>query len=246
MGESQGILPSTEFSSHRPDYSLAEILEPNTENCEFIVQGSEIPNGFDHQSNGNSISFMVGWNWRFPYPFAVCVALGPTNGSCDYVVDIDINGCLEIRYASVFLEKSESSRLWFFFGPLCEWENELSYLNLSKQSHFKVTHRIKMENCYYHRELMDSTAMIKKLGVHVECICSPHKSSLPLLPLFPSSCNEGDIGHANAMETTNTTGFEYDLKGFQGELNMSLLVLEFANDDFDFNLCPPWKKKRTS
>ena len=167
---------------------------------------------------------MVSRNWRFPYPFAVYVALGPANGSCDYVVDVDINGCLEIHYADVFLEKSESCRLWFFSRPLCEWENELRYLNLSKQSHFKVTYRIKMENCYYHKEPMDSMAIIKKLGVHVECICSPHKSSLPLQPLFPSSCNEGDIGPANAMETTNTTGFEYDLKGFQGDLNMSFSV----------------------
>ena len=92
MGESQGILPSTEFSSHRPNYSLAEILEPNTENCEFIVLGSEIPNGFDHQSNGNSISFMVGRNWRFPYPFAVCVALRLTGRSCNCHVWVDVNG----------------------------------------------------------------------------------------------------------------------------------------------------------
>ena len=62
---------------------------------------------------------------------------------------------------------------------------------------------------------MDSTAIPKKLGVHVECICCPHKSSipdsLPLLPLFPTSCNEGDSVHTIAMETTNTTGFEYVL-----------------------------------
>ena len=66
---------------------------------------------------------------------------------------------------------------------------------------------------------MDPIAIIKKLGVHVECICCPHKSyvpnSLPLLPMFPTSCNEGD---------SNTIGFEYGLKGFHGDLNMSLSI----------------------
>ena len=100
--------------------------------------------------------------------------------------------------------------------------------NLSKQSHFKVLCRIKMYKSYLPGWPMDPTASPKKFGVHVECICCPHKSSvpdsLPLLPLFPTSCNEGDLGHANAMETTNTTGFEYGLKGFHGDLNMSLSV----------------------
>ena len=107
----------------------------------------------------------------------------------------------------------------FFFGYLCGRDE----LKLSKQSHFKVTCRF---ISYDHP--MDATAIIKKLGAHVECIYCPHKSSipdsLPLLPLFPTSCNEGDSGHAIAMETTNTTRFEYGLEGFQGDLNMSLSI----------------------
>ena len=56
-------------------------------------------------------------------------------------------------------------------------------------------------------------------------------NSQHLQPLFPTSCgsnldhkvlhNGGDLGHA--METTNT-GFESGLKGFHGNLNVSLSV----------------------
>ena len=46
-----------------------------------------------------------------------------------------------------------------------------------------------MDYVFSYEETMDSMAIPKKLGVHVECICCPHKSSipdsLPLLPLFP-------------------------------------------------------------
>ncbi|KAK7835214.1 protein suppressor of npr1-1 [Quercus suber] len=187
----------------------------------FPVPGSEIPDEFNHQSDGNSISFMVDQNRRFPYIFAVSFALGPTNGYCEFGIYVDVNG-FKIECGSVHLEKSESCSLWFFAGPLCEWKK----LNLSKQSHLKVI--VKMENYYDHEESMDPTTIMKKFGVHVECICCPHKSSipdsLPLLPLFPTSCNEGDSRHAIAMETTNATGFEYGLKGFQGDLNVSLSI----------------------
>nr|POE81866.1 hypothetical protein CFP56_08192 [Quercus suber] len=164
---------------------------------------------------------MVDQNRRFPYIFAVSFALGPTNGYCEFGIYVDVNG-FKIECGSVHLEKSESCSLWFFAGPLCEWKK----LNLSKQSHLKVI--VKMENYYDHEESMDPTTIMKKFGVHVECICCPHKSSipdsLPLLPLFPTSCNEGDSRHAIAMETTNATGFEYGLKGFQGDLNVSLSI----------------------
>ncbi|KAK9987696.1 hypothetical protein SO802_027935 [Lithocarpus litseifolius] len=187
----------------------------------FLVPGSEIPDEFNHQSDGNSISFMVGQNWRFPYHFGVCFALGPTNRDCNFDIYIDVNG-FEISCRSFFIEKIKSCSLRFSSIRLHEWKK----LNLSKQSHLKVT--IKMAKHSYHKESMDPTAFVKKWGALVECICCPHKSSvpdsLPLLPLFLTSCNEGDLGHANAMETTNTTGFEYGLKGFHGNLNMSLSV----------------------
>nr|POE78844.1 hypothetical protein CFP56_71822 [Quercus suber] len=126
-------LPSTEFS-HPLHHSIDEVF--NWGYGSFLAPGSEISKEFNHQSDGNSISFMVGQNWRFPYPFAVCVALGPTNRYCDCLVEADDNG-FQIHNDSVFLEKNESCRLWFSSGLLCKQENEL---NLSRQSHFKGFH----------------------------------------------------------------------------------------------------------
>ena len=196
--ESQGVLANRVHEGERNQLPSNAFLHPlyrfiieafDWGYDSFLAPGSEILDKFNHQSNGNSISFLVGRNWRFPYPFAICVPLGPTNRFGDYLVHVDVNG-FGIFYNRVFLEKSESCHLCFSSAPLYEWEKEL---NLSKQSHFKVTCSI---NCWNHREPMDPIAIIKKLGVHVECICCPHKSyvpnSLPLLPMFPTSCNEGD------------------------------------------------------
>ena len=88
---------------------------------------------------------MVGRNWRIPYLFAVYVALGLTNGYCEFDIYVDING-FKTKWGSVHL--SESCSLWFSSGPLCEWEK----LNLSKESHLKVT--VKMVKRYNHRKSM--------------------------------------------------------------------------------------------
>ena len=115
--------------------------------------------------------------------------------------------------------------MWFICESMYDREKKLKDSNLSKQSHFEVICRIGKYRGLGYRKPMDPTAIPKKLGVRVECICCPHKSSipdsLPLLPLFPTSCNEGDSVHAIAMETTNTTGFEYDSKRFHGVVNVT-------------------------
>ena len=225
VGESQGVLADgvhegerNQLHSDESSYLLYRSMGY------FQALGGEIPDEFNHRNDGNSISFVVR-NSRC-IPIAICVAFGPTNESYHFVVEFVANG-LEIQHKGVFLEGSES-RLWFISNPLYEWEKKLRGSDLSNQSHFEVTCRIKMYKGYHYGWSMDPTAIPKKLGVHVECICCPHKSSvpdsLPLLPMFPTSCNDGDLGHANAMETTNTSGFEYGLKGFHGDSNMSLSV----------------------
>nr|POF27454.1 hypothetical protein CFP56_08791 [Quercus suber] len=237
--ESQGVLTDRVHEGQRNQLHFNESSHSLYRSIGgyFQAPGCEIPDEFNHRNDGNSISFLVGRNSRC-IPLAVCVAFGPTNKSYQFVVEIVVNGCLEIEYDSVFLEESESCRIWFISNPMYEWEKKLRDSNLSKQNHFEVICRIKMyyeylskKKMYYvfsNEETMDPMAIPKKLGVLVECICCPHKSSipdsLPLLPLFPTSCNEGDSVHAIAMETTNTIAFEYDLKGFHGDLNMSLSV----------------------
>ena len=243
IGESKGVLadrvyegernplPSTEFSHllHRSIDEIDEILELDTK---FLVLGSEIPDGFNHQSNGNSISFMVGQNWRYPYPFAVCIAFAPTNG-CSFPVEVEVNGCSGICYADVFLQKSESCHLWIFSTPLCAWEKELRDSNLSKQGHFEVICKI-------------TKPVIKRWGVHVECICCPRKSfvldsnaSVRDPPQVPDTSNGSNfvLGQIDLVGSTISGGFD---------LGSSSMTHEFVNDDFDLNLSPPSKKKGTS
>jgi hypothetical protein len=58
---------------------------------EFKVPGNEIPNWFNHQSVGSSISFWIGP--EFP-TFALCLAFGKEDACLIlmYHVDISING----------------------------------------------------------------------------------------------------------------------------------------------------------
>ena len=208
VGESQGVLADRVHEGVEYSDPLYHSI------AYFQAIGCEIPDEFNHQNDGNSISFLVR-NSRC-IPLAVCVAFGPTNKSYHFGVEFVVNGCLEIQHGGVYDFGSESP-LWFISNPMYEWEKKLRASNLSKQSHFEVICRVKMYE----------GSPPKKLGVLVECICCPHKSSipdsLPLLPLFPTSCNEGDSVHAIAMETTNTTGFEYDSKRFHGDLYVSFL-----------------------
>ncbi|XP_050263108.1 TMV resistance protein N-like [Quercus robur] len=204
-GESQGVLADrvhegerNQLHSDESSYSLYHSIGY------FQAPGFEILDEFNHRNDGNSISFLVGRNSRC-IPIAVCVTFAPTNESFGYVVQFVVNGCSEYQCSGDFKEGDESCRMWFISNSMYEWEKKLRDSNLSKQSHFEVICSIRMDKDYLFEEPMDPMAIPKKLGVHVECIYCPHKSSIPnslsLLPLFPTSCN--------------------DLKGFHGYLNVS-------------------------
>ena len=108
----------------------------------FQALGCEIPDEFNHQNDGNSISFLVRNSKCIP--LAVCVAFGPTSEYYKFVVEFVVNCYLEIQHGGVYLEGSESCCLWFISNPIYEWEEKLRDSNLSKQSHFEVICRIKM------------------------------------------------------------------------------------------------------
>nr|POE81848.1 disease resistance protein rml1a [Quercus suber] len=209
VGESQGILADRVHEGDRSSHVLYRSIGF------FKAPGFEIPDEFNHRNNENSRCI----------PIAVCVTFVPINEYFIYMVDFVVNGCSEYKRSGLFKEGSEACRMWFISNSMYEWEKKLRDSNLSKQSHFEVICRISRHRGHGYKKPMDPTAIPKKLGVHVECICCPHKSSipdsLPLLPLFPTSCHEKDSGHAIAMETTNTTRFEYDAKRFHGYLNVS-------------------------
>nr|POE81857.1 hypothetical protein CFP56_08184 [Quercus suber] len=209
VGESQGVLADRVHEGDRSSHSLYQLIGI------FEAPGFEILDEFNHRNDENSRCI----------PIAVCVTFVPINESFNYGVKFVVNGCSYYQYGGAFIEGSESCRIWFFSNSMYEWGKKLRDSNLSKQSHFKVICRISRLERFFDKKPMDPTTIPKKFGVHVECICCPHKSSipdsLPLLPLFPTSCHEEESGHAIAMEKTNTTGFEYDAKRFHGHLNVS-------------------------
>ena len=175
---------------------------------EILLPGTEIPKSlkFNHQSFGNSISFKVGC--KFP-KLAVCVAFRSAEahiGRRRFEVHVSVNGCKWI-FKYIITEESYEE-LWLISKSL--WQFNLP--DLSEQNQVEVEVKCEMEDCNVSGRLSEVENQIKWLGVNVKCICCPQKSDdlndtelPPLQPFFPTSY-----------------GFEPGLKGFLGDLNVSL------------------------
>nr|XP_023916987.1 TMV resistance protein N-like [Quercus suber] len=205
------LFDDSEFESDSESKSDSEI--------EILLPRTEIPKSlkFNHQSFGNSISFKVGC--IFP-KLSVCVASRSAEAHIDrqFWVHVSINGCKQIfkyRYLGDSCEE-----LWLFSKSL----GQLNKPNLSEQNQVEVEVR-----CEIGYELGNHTDFIKWLGVNVECICCPQKSDITYLPL-PSDRN--GCGSSSVLNDTElppfqpvcptSYGFEPGLKGFLGNLNVSL------------------------
>ena len=237
-----GILPNTSCEGARSNLSintqLSDDFASKTESEDegitrfIIAPGAEIPKWCNHQSVGNYISFWVGR--KFP-KIALCIALGQNESHQHVSVYFYINGCGNNVYLSSTFEEI-SSHLWLV--PLCHsfLQNHLDNSYPSEQNHVEFVYEIRPKR--YHRRHCPSykprpknPMVVKRWGVHVECICCSRKAGisyfpfqsaksssvhdnskpLPLLALFPSSSasdmdrrnfnNEGDLGIS--IETTN-------------------------------------------
>nr|POF10664.1 phosphoinositide phosphatase sac7 [Quercus suber] len=96
VGESQGVLADRVHEGDESSHPLYRSIGY------FQAPGCEIPDEFNHQNDGNSISFLVR-NSRC-IPLAVCVAFGPTNESYHFVIEFVVNGCLEIQHSGRYAE----------------------------------------------------------------------------------------------------------------------------------------------
>ena len=237
-----GILPNTLWEGARTNLlintELSDDFASKTESEDegitrfIIAPGAEIPKWCNHQSVGNYISFWVGR--KFP-KIALCIALGQNESHQHVTVYFYINGCGNYVYLSSTFEEN-SNHLWLV--PLCRsfLQNHLDDSYPSEQNHVELVYEIKPKryhrrHCPSYKPRPQNPTVIKRWGVHVECICCSHisgisyfpfqsaKSSsvhdnskpLPLLSLFPSSSasdmdrrnfnNEGDLGIS--IETTN-------------------------------------------
>ena len=121
-----------------------------TNELSFKVPGNEIPNWFNHQGVGSSISFWVGPG--FP-KFALCLLFGTEDDDFECFVDISINGRRE-KFSHTYFYAHRYDHLWFYWSPdSFQWLfKDLNHVEL-----WCMTDRVRNT--------------IKRIGVHVECIC---------------------------------------------------------------------------
>ena len=136
-----------------------------TDGLSFKVPGNEIPNWFNHQSVGSSISFWVGPGFT---EFALCLVFGTNNGDDHYdcYVDISINGRKQ-EFTEDWFYRVRYDHLWFCWGKdsISGWH--FRDLNLGDRNHVELFCRTTVD-CQPTTILPN---IIKRIGVHVECIC---------------------------------------------------------------------------
>ncbi|KAF3943533.1 hypothetical protein CMV_029920 [Castanea mollissima] len=186
----------------------------------LVLPGSEIPKWFNHQSDGNSISFWVGRDCDY-HKFVYCVVLGLNQRIIK--VSLKFNGINSTYYwfplgITSFLDLT-CNHVYFFILP--SW---LGHLNLLERNRVEV----KFECDFYY---FGGDSHILRCGVHAECICPlvQHLSTNALpptsIPAFPicsisntvtpsphllNSCLE--LSHSNSTETTYND-FDSPLEG---------------------------------
>ena len=188
--------------------------------CEysFVVTGNEndIPNWFNHQRDGNLISFSIGP--EFP-TIALCVAFGIQDSSLpfDYHAFISINGS-EQKF-----EKDRITRhLCFSCRPQSSLQELFPDLQLTDRNHVEI-----LCETFPHFLSRDiAPPIVTRIGVHVECNCLSLQSGLGL-PMDTE--NGSDLG--SAFDSSNVDGFD---------LGSSSVAQPPVNDDFDSNQFPLW------
>jgi hypothetical protein len=136
--------------------------QSSTTTYDFRVPGNEIPNWFNHQSVGSSISFWVGPG--FP-KFALCLVFGTKDDSFECYVDISINGRKE-EFTKTGFSKLRYDHLWFYWSQ-DSIQRRFKDLNLGDRNHVELF----CKRTSFIEPYTIIPNMIKRIGVHVECIC---------------------------------------------------------------------------
>jgi hypothetical protein len=224
---------------------------------EFILPVSEVPMWFDHQTDRNSISFLVGP--EFP-TFVVSIAFGPEVHISGFYCEVylSINGTEKSLYNSIFI-KEIPDHLWLFSISHRRLQQHLNESNISEQNHIEIICEINQWSTSSSSETGNLTDIIKSFEVHVECLCCPQKSGVlglsKDLDMVTRMQHLDDGKHlslpsnvGSSMDMTSTStgpelGFGSTVNdGF--DLGSSFMAHTFINDDSDFNLYPPSKKRR--
>ena len=158
---SQQLLP---HSSTMPPIWLKHLCEYS-----FAVTGgkNDIPYWFNHQRDGNLISFTIGP--EFP-TIALCIAFGIQDSYCafDCYVYVTINGS-ERMSERKFIEINECFGHLRFSFRLQELFRDLqltdrNYVEILCEA-FPINH--------YSSSIDIAAPIVKRIGVHVECNCPP-------------------------------------------------------------------------
>ena len=187
-------------------HSSKKFLESETHLCEysFVVIGDEhdIPNGFNHQWDGNLISFSIGP--EFP-TIALCIAFGIPDPYCvfDYYVYVSING------SERMFEKDRSfGHLCFYYRPQNSLQELFRDLKLTDWNHVEILCETSSD---------EIAPIVERIGVHIECNFPPpqnpsifqdinrHLSLQSGLGLLMDTKNGSDLG--SAFDSSNVDGF---------------------------------------
>ena len=247
--------------------------QSSTTTYNFRVPGNEIPNWFDHQSVGSSISFWVGP--RFPN-FALCLVFGSEDERFVCFVDISING-RKRNFTCKHFSKLRYDHLWFYCS-----QNSFQWLfkdlNLGDRNHVELFCKIASPS----KPTSILPNIIKRIGVHIECICPQPRPSLLRVPTcilrtpkhnlcptqttsrrlllklkprkliskrnwaLPSRSCKYLYGTQACSHCPNYLGSTFSPESTSGlDLGSSPLAQPSLNDDSSFNLYSLWKKLGT-
>ena len=184
-----------------------------------MVTGNEndIPNWFNHQRDGNLISFTIGP--EFP-TIALCIAFGtpdPDYNSFDYHVFVSINGS-ERTFETKNVETGFfGGHLGFCCRPQSSLQELFRDLQLTDRNLVKILCEAFPED-HYSSSIDIAAPIVKRIGVHVECNCPPpqnprifqdinrHHSLLSGSGLPMDRENGSDLGLA--FDSSNVDGFD--------------------------------------
>ena len=159
-----GLPPNLPHSSTTPPIWQNHLCEYS-----FDVTGDEndIPNWFNHQRDGNLISFSIGP--EFP-TIALCSAFGIQDSDCDfdYYVFVSINGSERTFERKVIHTDSSFGHLCISCIPQRSLQELFRDLQLTDRNHVEILCETFTS---YTRDI--AAPIVERIAVHVECDCPP-------------------------------------------------------------------------
>ena len=219
IGLSPNLPPCLGVTSHMlmdPHSSTTRSLASETPLSEYkfvvTVDENEIPNWFNHQRDGNLISFLIGP--EFP-TIALCVALEIPDSTCycSYHVIISINGSVRTFENILIEEDMRTEHLFFSCRPQSSLQDLFGDLNLGDRNHVELFCETFTLDCSSSGEI---TPIIKRIGVYVECICPPPKNPSIFHDINRHLSLQSGLGFPIDAENGSDSGLAFDSSNVDG------------------------------